>query len=322
MLKNLKIENYRCFEHHEIEFKNLSIVVGKNNAGKSTLIEVLRLIAIVISKYQTLNYESPPLQLGLPRISRGIRPSLKGIDISPENLFYHYKTGPARIEVEFQNQTKIEIHVENSDIIYAIIYDNRGRMIDSKKSALLIELPDIRILPQISPLPEKEAVLDEFYVRANLNSTRTSLHFRNQLKYNNNEFTKFQRIVSENWDGLSVQSLEGSELGQGERLGLQIRENNFVAEVSWMGHGVQMWLQTMWFLCRCSPSSTVILDEPDVYMHADLQRKLIRSLKGRYNQIIITSHSTEIISEVEPDNILLIDKSKKKIYLHNKFSSC
>ena len=35
MIKRLKIENYRGYLEHEIEFRDLSIVVGKNNAGKT-----------------------------------------------------------------------------------------------------------------------------------------------------------------------------------------------------------------------------------------------------------------------------------------------
>lgn len=67
------------------------------------------------------------------------------------------------------------------------------------------------------------------------------------------------------------------------------------------------------FLSRCSDDSTVILDEPDVYMHADLQRKLIRLIKGRYKQIIVATHSVEIMSEVEADNIIPVDSSFSKL---------
>jgi len=91
-----------------------------------------------------------------------------------------------------------------------------------------------------------------------------------------------------------------------------IRNEDFVGEVSWMGHGLQMWLQTMWFLARCSQFETVILDEPDVYMHADLQRRLIRFLRGRHPQVIVATHSIEIMSEVDPENILVVDRDKRQ----------
>jgi predicted ATP-dependent endonuclease of OLD family len=91
-----------------------------------------------------------------------------------------------------------------------------------------------------------------------------------------------------------------------------VRNDNFVAEAANMGHGLQMWLQTMWFLSRANPDSTVILDEPDVYMHPDLQRRLVRHLRNYSRQIVVTTHSVEIMSEVEPDEILILDKRQQQ----------
>ncbi len=93
---------------------------------------------------------------------------------------------------------------------------------------------------------------------------------------------------------------------------LHIRNEDFVGEVGLMGHGLQMWLQAMWFLTRSARSTTVILDEPDVYMHPDLQRRVIRFLRNRYPQTILTTHSIEIMAEVEPDNILIVDKARDR----------
>jgi energy-coupling factor transporter ATP-binding protein EcfA2 len=68
----------------------------------------------------------------------------------------------------------------------------------------------------------------------------------------------------------------------------------------------------MWFLTLTKDHPTIILDEPDIYMHADLQRKLIRLLRKFEKQVIIATHSIEILSEVEPEEVLIIDKGKKE----------
>jgi predicted ATP-dependent endonuclease of OLD family len=73
-----------------------------------------------------------------------------------------------------------------------------------------------------------------------------------------------------------------------------------------------MWLQVIWFLTLFRESEIIILDEPDVYMHADLQKRLIRLIKNEFPQVILTTHSIEIMSEVEPEDILIIDKEAKK----------
>jgi hypothetical protein len=88
-----------------------------------------------------------------------------------------------------------------------------------------------------------------------------------------------------------------------------VRDGDFVAEVASMGHGLQMWLQAIWFLCRTSRNHTVVFDEPDVYMHPDLQRKLIRHLRTLRPQVIVATHSTEILSEVKASNVLVIDRA-------------
>ena len=54
------------------------------------------------------------------------------------------------------------------------------------------------------------------------------------------------------------------------------------------------------------------MDEPDVYMHADLQRRLIRFLRNKHPQLILATHSIEIMGEVEPDNVLVVDRGRHR----------
>jgi energy-coupling factor transporter ATP-binding protein EcfA2 len=79
-----------------------------------------------------------------------------------------------------------------------------------------------------------------------------------------------------------------------------------------MGHGLQMWLQMIWFISRVPRESIIVLDEPDVYMHPDLQRKLFRLIAGRFPQTIVATHSIEIMAEADPSEILVVDKRKRR----------
>jgi predicted ATPase len=47
-LKTLKLVNYKGFEQHTITLRGENILIGANNAGKSTALGALRLIAAML----------------------------------------------------------------------------------------------------------------------------------------------------------------------------------------------------------------------------------------------------------------------------------
>ena len=46
-------------------------------------------------------------------------------------------------------------------------------------------------------------------------------------------------------------------------------------ELFWVGDGMQIFVQILTHLWRLRSADVVILDEPDLYLHADLQRRLV-----------------------------------------------
>lgn len=228
-----------------------------------------------------------------------------------------YGDGPAKITADFDSGAKIKIYINGDADVFATIFNNKDLNVESKKFAASLNLKEINILPQISPLLREEPIIKYETVQRNLATYLSSRNFRNQLNYYPAEFEKFKELSEITWQGLQIDSTSRSIRTQGN-LFLFVRDNRFEAEIGMMGHGLQMWLQTMWFLSRAVTSSTVILDEPDVYMHADLQRRLIKLIKNRYNQVIVATHSVEIMSEVEPENILPINNLKLKQDYANK----
>lgn len=317
MIKKVIIRNYRCFEKCEMNFKDLTIAVGRNNAGKSTLIEALRIVSVGVNRASSINYTPTPYWLNIDKDLFGISPSIENLDISTNNIFFQYGSPPSLIKTIFDNGVTIETFVGEDAKIFALLYDLSGKNVVSKKMAKDLNLSPINILPQISPILREESIVKLSTVQRNIDTKLGSRNFRNQLKYYYTNFENFRKISESTWHGLGISDLENRNKFVGN-LSLLVRDNNFIAEIGWMGHGLQMWLQTMWFLSRCEETSTVILDEPDVYMHADLQRRLIRFIKGKYKQILIATHSVEIMAEVEADNILPVDSARNKLTYANK----
>ena len=311
MLSTLRLANFRCFLEHEIELQDLSVIVGSNNAGKTTIAEALRLVSLVTSRYSTLNYHDPPEWLEVPRRLRGCRPSIEGLQIRSETLFHRYGEPPAQVTAVFPSVATVDIYIGPQAQLHSVITAESGEVIRTKSKALRLNLPLVNILPQVGPLQRSEQLLDPDYVRRSQGSHLASLHFRNQLKAAKGPVWRdFKGIVEETWPGLQIR--ERRYDSDSRQLMLDVRDRDFVAEVGVMGHGLQMWMQTMWFLARSRDVDTVILDEPDVYMHADLQRRLIRFLRNRFRQTIVTTHSTEIMAEVDPTSIVVVDRRRSR----------
>jgi predicted ATPase len=310
MLAQLRLQNFRCFDDHVVPIRNCTAIVGKNNAGKSTLVDALRLVSIASARFFTLALK-PPVNWGNVRVplrELGIAPSIEGMEFNTENLFHRNQDPPATIEATFVSGAMLRIYLGPAGKLHAVLLDRKGAVVKDRARAREVGLPRVEIMPQVAPVERKEEILGAEYVRRNLSSALAPRHFRNQINLMPDRAEAFRRLAADTWHGLQVLELMGEGGKQGEDLALLVRNDDYVAELSAMGHGLQMWLQTMWFLARIESDATVILDEPDVYMHPDLQRRLIRYLRQHRPQVILTTHSVEIMSEVSPEQILVLDR--------------
>src|SRR5437660_1270435 len=101
MLTRLVLKNFRGFEDHSIPLRRTTIIVGRNNAGKSTIIEALRLVSLVRSRVGNLNFVSPPEWTRLSRRYRGVTPSIDEVGFDFATAFHHYRDPPADIVADF-----------------------------------------------------------------------------------------------------------------------------------------------------------------------------------------------------------------------------
>lgn len=90
---------------------------------------------------------------------------------------------------------------------------------------------------------------------------------------------------------------------------MRLCEDGFVAEAANYGHGLQMWLQIIWFLARTDSKSIVILDEPDVYVHLEQQAKLMDLLRGRFEQCILSTHAVTIIEACSDSEVMRLNRA-------------
>lgn len=313
VLSTLDIRNFRRFDRYALGFSARNLLVGPNNAGKSTLIEALRLVSVVVNRFGALNYEMTPDWLDGIESSRGVMPSLRGLDFDlGRETFHQYADPPAVITAGFTGGSTVTVYLGPESDVFAVVRDDSGSAIATKGQARHFDQPKIAIQPQVGPLARLERPLADQYIRRSLDSTLAPSHFRNQLRLLPQYFDDFKAAAEETWPALRIDGVELMGRGDDCHLELFVRDGSFVGEVAAMGHGLQMWLQLMWFIARARDHGTIVLDEPDVYMHPDLQRRLVRFLLARDQQVVIATHSIEMMAEVEPTELLPIDGDKTR----------
>lgn len=311
MIRKLVFKNYRCFENSEIDFRNISVVVGNNNAGKSTLIEALRIVSFASQKFKHTVYVPAPRDLELPATVRGMNLNIEHLKIDLRTIVHQYKEDTfAQIIAYFDNKTVIRVYLSD-EIVFAYI-EVDGKIISKKYDALKVDDLHLYIMPQIGLIREDEPKLSAETIQRDMSTRLSSRHFRNELYlYKSQHFQTFREIAQSTWPGLRISDLLYNV--NENKIELLVYDADYAAEIGLMGSGLQMWLQIIWFISRCPSEGTIVLDEPDVYMHPDLQRKILKIVQNRFRQIIIATHSVEIISGVEPYQIVTIDKKTRKM---------
>jgi hypothetical protein len=304
MIVKLELENFRGFERHTLPLRPLTIMVGANNAGKSTVVEALRHVSQVQRSLERGRFTATPEWLDHPRAGAGVAPSQRLLEFDAQGLFHLYGPPPARISATFNSGCAIDVFVGPGGALHGVFFDARGDAAGSVREAKDLDIPLVAAQPQVAPLLKREPERKEETIRRALGSYLSPQHFRNQLSLFSDDYTAFREIAERTWPGLLFKDFR---LDDGV-FALDLRIGTFVGEAARMGHGLQMWLQLMWFLARTPGAACAILDEPDVYMHPDLQHRLFGEIRSRFDQLVVATHSVELMSHVEPRDILIIDR--------------
>jgi hypothetical protein len=163
MLRQLNLSNFKCFDKHTVTFERSTVLVGKNNAGKSTIVEALHLVAAVVNR-KAASFGPPPRWADLPRFQLGIAPSVAHLDFDLRKVFHRYGEPPAVVTASFEGGTRVTVYLGPEDRAYATVESRRDWIRTSGKFTAL-RIPWIYILPQVAPIPEKGSTQELVSIR-------------------------------------------------------------------------------------------------------------------------------------------------------------
>lgn len=286
----------------------MNILVGPNNCGKSTVISAFRILDVglklAFKKRATL---IPSYNGGR---AFGHRVPIDHIPVAIENVHTDYEDVDSRIEFRISNGNKFILYFPLDGGCY-LFWETTGHDVSTPGKLRQAFPVQIQVVPVLGPLEHEESIVAEDTVKRSLNTHRASRHFRNYWRYFPEGFEDFSSLVAKTWPGMELRLPElPSQLDQ--KLIMLCHENRIAREIFWAGFGFQVWCQLLTHISRAAASASIlIVDEPEIYLHPDVQRQLLGILRDINPDILLASHSTEIMGEADPGEILLVDKSKR-----------
>lgn len=164
----------------------------------------------------------------------------------------------------------------------------------------------IVVVPTLGQLEETEKPNAPDYVKSVEHTRLAARNFRNIWRQKTHgDFQEFAALVEGNWKGIELQK-PTIVVGMPSTLEMIYVENDYPREIYLSGFGFQAWMQIMTHFLRGSGGDILVLDEPDVYLHADLQRRLYSIAKRRFSQIFLATHSAEIMNEANSGDVVLV----------------
>lgn len=308
---SVSYSNFKTFENFSLLLRDMNILVGGNNAGKSTALAAFRVLAVAL---KTARSRSPIHMTGPDGESRlGYNVPTSSFPISIENVHTDYNNEPTRITFKLSNHCELLLYFPQDG--GCRLFANVPGKLPRTPSEFRRQIPvTVGIVPVLGPVEHREDRVSEETVQQNLTTHRASRNFRNFWHQENDPalFERFAELVRTTWAGMEIEPPKLEFSMQAPFLSMFCREKRMPRELYWVGFGFQIWCQLLTHIVRTASDTLLVVDEPETYLHPEVQRQLISILRSAGPAIVLATHSSEIIAEADPDELVVIRRSVKR----------
>ncbi|MFG6429778.1 ATP-dependent nuclease [Roseateles sp. LYH14W] len=302
-ITSVKFSHYKAFSSYTIHLQEFNVLVGPNNSGKSTVVGAFRILNEGIRKAKAKSPERVEVD-GL--ITQGYKLNIEDLPVASENIFHNYdESRSASVTFKLSNDSTLKLHFPERGVCIMVPEPKSGDVRTPKDFRTKFDL-EVAFVPILGPVDQREPLFEKEAARRALMTNGASRNFRNIWYHYPDDFDKFRDMVQSSWPGMDIQMPERD----GRQLHMFCPEERYPREICWSGYGFQVWCQMLTFIVKAAKASLLVIDEPDIYLHSDLQRQLVALLRELGPDILIATHSTEIIAECEPTSLLNINKRK------------
>ncbi len=303
-ITSVRFTNFKAFANFSVSLQHMNMLVGPNNAGKSTIIGAFRVLSAALARARTKKAERLPGQQ-----KSGWTVAEEAIPISLENVHTNYAEVDSSVVFHLSNGRELTLLFPREGGCFLIPDDSGKRIVGI--SDFRREFPiSIGFVPVLGPVEHEEELVQEATVRRGLATHRASRHFRSYWHHNPEDFPAFREQVQSTWPGLDIQTPELAGPGD-RRLVMFCAEERIARELYWAGSGFQVWCQILTYLVRSRDATLIVIDEPEIYLHPNLQRQLATILREAGPDILLATHSTDIVADSDPQDLLIVDKGRR-----------
>lgn len=338
-IKTFRIENFKSVSLLEIYLdKDLSVLTGANNCGKTTLLEALALWAecfgLLIHRAERNwkdRYEKGDYVFGASKKYFNWEEVHSIHCSSPEDVFTERDTKKViSLSAILVNDTSQEIRIGFSissaaKYQYAIQLTDESNFNYSEFNSFFKTLPDALALYYASPIA-MIALQEDFEtdpkILEKISQRRSVEVIRNRLYklYHTTSFANFKNDLSYILYGTSSNKIDFScpcDINKDKRVVINYKteESPVEKDVSMLGSGTIQLIEILLNLYHTVDDkkdlNLVMLDEPDSHIHRDVQKRLVEILQRvtDNNQLIVTSHNESLIRNTPLRNLFHIDGS-------------
>lgn len=305
MIDSLQIKNFKCFEDIKIEhIKRFNLFTGKNNMGKSTLLEAI----FVANDFKNPNiFANQLIWRSFPAIFSNVNTTSNILEL----FFYNFKFENKEIEINLLSKLNDKINSEPTKIkilpaqindesckLEVIKYDNRNTAKFISKIYYKNTIKNINGFEQLVPelkteISKNEPTFERFisYINPNKNTII-------------NSFQPFQELVKNNCESkvLEIMKIVEPRLTEITIIGNDIYCNIGLPKkvsLKLLGDGSINFFNTFVHLHNFKPGGILLLDEIDNGIHYSLFVTLIENIlkiaQEKNVQIFATTHNKEFI---------------------------
>ncbi|MBI4658753.1 MAG: AAA family ATPase [Verrucomicrobia bacterium] len=316
LIRKVHIENFKRWEVLDAVLKPLDCLVGPNNSGKTTLLQALALFDFGV--HHCLSGKNGGLEI-------------KGRSISPEDfyvipcanpvdLWTNRKTQAAskhkiiKILVTFENALEATVSVDLTYNRFGVSLSCSDDSPDALQSLRQLRTSYLPVFSTFLTQEERKtpAVIEDALARGRVNSVIRNLLLNLKRENRQHLLLEVLRRIFPNLAEINIEFDEANDRYISFTYLEKGRPKEF--DVFMAGSGFQQFVYLFGFIHLRQPT-VILFDEPDAHLHGSLQHALLSELQhlvANGCQILFATHSREMITRIDPSNILSIEDAGAK----------